>query len=56
VPSWTRCVFFAAYDPHAAWFDELRPAFGQKQFFFEKKYDELMGQSDFVSGQMSFEE
>lgn len=28
--------FFAKYDNKATWFDELVPAFGEEQFFFEK--------------------
>lgn len=36
VPRWTDRVFFAEYDERAAWVDELRPAFGEKGFFFEE--------------------
>ena len=32
---WVRRPFYAQYDPHASWFDDLRPAFGADQFFFE---------------------
>ncbi len=35
-PEWVDVPFFARYDPGATWFDELEPAFGEKQFFFEK--------------------
>lgn len=28
--------FFAKYDSKATWFDQLEPAFGEKQFFFER--------------------
>ena len=34
-PTWVNQVFFAAYDPDAAWFDQLRPAGGNTRFFFE---------------------
>jgi KamA family protein len=34
-PDWVRRPFFAKYDPHATWLDELRPAFGEAKFFFE---------------------
>jgi len=34
-PSWTHQPFFAEYDEEAMWLDELRPAFGERQFFFE---------------------
>lgn len=35
-PDWAARPFFAEYDEKATWFDELRPAFGQKKFFFEE--------------------
>lgn len=34
-PDWVARPFFARYDEDAAWLDELRPAFGEKEFFFE---------------------
>jgi L-lysine 2,3-aminomutase len=34
-PAWTYRPFFAAMDGQASWLDELRPAFGEDQFFFE---------------------
>jgi L-lysine 2,3-aminomutase len=33
--SWSRRPFYARFDPHATWFDQLVPAFGEKSFFFE---------------------
>lgn len=35
-PDWAARPFFAKYDPNATWFDELKPAFGEKMFFFEE--------------------
>lgn len=35
-PGWIGKPFFAQYDPEAIWIDELKPAQGDKQFFFEK--------------------
>jgi hypothetical protein len=35
-PDWVRRPFFARYDPWARWLDELEPAFGAEQFFFEE--------------------
>jgi KamA family protein len=35
-PSWVDIPFFAAYDPKATWFSQLKPAFGEEKFFFEK--------------------
>jgi len=33
--AWVGRVFFARFDPHAVWLDDLRPAFGESEFFFE---------------------
>jgi hypothetical protein len=35
-PELVDIPFFAKYDPNASWFDELAPAFGESQFFFER--------------------
>ncbi len=40
---WVDRVFFAAYDETATWLDQLRPAFGKTEFFFEERLRELMG-------------
>ncbi len=34
---WVNKPFFAEYDKDACWFNELRPAFGDKKFFFENE-------------------
>lgn len=34
-PDWVQRPFFARYDPRATWLHDLRPAFGEKEFFFE---------------------
>jgi KamA family protein len=34
-PDWVGRPFYAAYDEQAAWLDHLRPAFGEREFFFE---------------------
>jgi KamA family protein len=36
-PNWVGRPFFAAHDPNAIWLDDLEPAFGRKQFFFEEE-------------------
>ncbi|XXZ12630.1 hypothetical protein WMF18_41530 [Sorangium sp. So ce315] len=36
-PEWVGRPFFAAYDPRATWFDQLRPAPGGEGFFFERE-------------------
>lgn len=33
--SWVGRPFFARYDAGATWLDQLRPAFGEREFFFE---------------------
>ena len=34
-PDWAARPFFAEYNPDAVWLDDLKPAFGEKHFFFE---------------------
>lgn len=34
-PEWCNQVFLAKYDEQATWLNELKPAFGAKEFFFE---------------------
>lgn len=34
-PDWVRKPFYAQFDPHATWLNDLKPAFGQEHFFFE---------------------
>jgi KamA family protein len=34
-PMWVRRPFFARFDPRATWFDQLRPAFGERHYFFD---------------------
>lgn len=36
-PDWVRRPFFAEYDARAVWLDALKPAFGQRRFFYEKE-------------------
>ncbi len=37
-PDWVQRPFFARYDEHATWLDQLRPAFGEQEFFYEKEF------------------
>tara|TARA_A100001015_G_scaffold38972_1_gene42791 strand:+ start:769 stop:2244 length:1476 start_codon:yes stop_codon:yes gene_type:complete len=41
---WCDRVFFAKYDEKATWIDQLTPAFGEKKFFFEDEYNEILSQ------------
>jgi KamA family protein len=40
-PGWVGKPFYARYDPQAFWLDDLRPAFGEKEFFFEEELREI---------------
>lgn len=40
-PRWVNELFFAEYDERAAWLDELRPAFGDSEFFFEAELERM---------------
>ncbi len=42
VPEWVGQPFFAKYNPDALWIDDLEPAFGEKEFFYEKEYQKLL--------------
>ncbi len=39
--TWTQQPFFAKYDEKATWLDDLKPAFGKKQFFFEEEFKQI---------------
>ncbi len=36
-PKWANRTFFAQYDDDACWINELKPAFGETEFFYEKQ-------------------
>lgn len=36
-PEWCKRPFFAEYDPDAAWLTDLRPAFQDREFFYERE-------------------
>jgi KamA family protein len=40
-PGWVGRPFYAKFDPRAHWFDDLKPAFGESEFFFEKELGAL---------------
>jgi hypothetical protein len=40
-PAWANRVFLAGYDETATWLDDLVPAFGEDEFFFEPWLREL---------------
>jgi KamA family protein len=41
---WARRPFFAKFDPNATWFDQLKPAFGDR-FFFSAGYAEMQAKA-----------
>ncbi|HQQ95332.1 MAG TPA: lysine 2,3-aminomutase [Bacteroidia bacterium] len=41
-PDWAARPFFAKYDKHAVWIDDLKPAFGEKTFFFDKELNHVL--------------
>lgn len=43
--TWSNRVFHARFDPHATWLDELKPAFGEKEFFFEEPMRAALGKA-----------
>ncbi|MCG3165254.1 MAG: hypothetical protein POELPBGB_01016 [Bacteroidia bacterium] len=43
-PDWVARPFFAEYDESATWLDELKPAYGEKEFFFEKELKEMFNE------------
>jgi KamA family protein len=40
-PRWVGRVFFAQFDPNATWLGDLRPAFGEGEFFYEQGLREI---------------
>lgn len=41
-PDWVGRPFFAQYDPRATWLSDLKPAFGAREFFFERELRALL--------------
>jgi len=47
-PQLVDIPFFAKYSPSATWFDDLKPAFGETKFFFEREnFPGKMEQDDY---------
>jgi len=40
---WVNKPFFAKFDPKAIWLDDLVPAFGEKEFFYEAEFKSITG-------------
>ncbi len=43
-PSWCKRPFFAEFNAEAYWLHDLKPAFGEKEFFFAEPLRELLAQ------------
>jgi KamA family protein len=41
ISEWANRTFLAAYDPAVAWYDELKPALGEDEFFFQRELDSI---------------
>lgn len=41
-PSWCKQPFFAEFSPTACWLNQLKPAFGEQEFFYERRLRELL--------------
>lgn len=55
-PAWISQIFFAKLNPDAVWIDDLEPAFGEKEFFWEEECRQIIAQSSSASsGQMFLE-
>lgn len=54
-PDWVQRPFFARYDESACWIDELKPAFGEQQFFFEEEMERLFHERNDASTADDFE-
>jgi hypothetical protein len=57
-PEWCRGnkLFYAKYDEEAYWLDDLKPAFGKKEWFWEAEYKEMEKDTEGASsGQRVFE-
>jgi len=39
---WVAKSFFAKYDDKAKWYTDLKPAFGEDQFFFQEELDKIL--------------
>lgn len=41
-PNWCKRPFFAQFNPHAHWLTDLKPAFGENEFFYEAGLREIL--------------
>jgi L-lysine 2,3-aminomutase len=48
-PDWVAKPFFAEYNPDAVWLDDLKPAFGEKQFFFDGELQSMINAKSLIN-------
>ena len=41
-PDWLNRPFFARFDPAASWIDDLEPAFGESEFYYEPEFRKMV--------------
>jgi hypothetical protein len=41
-PEWVGRPFFAAYNDHAYWLNDLKPAFGKSEFFYSREFRRML--------------
>ncbi|PJA97709.1 MAG: hypothetical protein CO128_11230, partial [Ignavibacteriales bacterium CG_4_9_14_3_um_filter_30_11] len=44
-PDWCYKPFFAKFDPNAIWLNHLKPAFGEKKFFYQDELNNMIFKS-----------
>jgi len=54
-PDWVARPFYAEYDENANWIDDLKPAFGEKKFFFEDEFKSSFKETAITNAEYSFE-
>ena len=54
-PDWVHRPFFAQYDENATWLNELKPAFGERKFFFENELQSFYRENLDTGQQEDFE-
>ncbi len=40
-PDWVKIPFIAEYNANATWLNDLKPAYGEKEFFWEEEYKKI---------------
>ena len=54
-PDWVQRPFFAKYDENATWLNDLKPAFGETEFFFEQAFHEMQAKRGVINASITTE-